>query len=125
MSTDHIPEVRQMVPAVGARPEPGVRPAEPERAAFERWVTDDGKWPQAALRTVGGGYSLMIAHTQWTAWRAGSLAERERWIALCEQALDALEYHREQTRPIDRTTAAIAALRAGLGQCVHGGPNRD
>jgi len=87
MSTDHIPEVRQMVPAVGAQPEPGVRPAEPEREAFERWVTDDGKWPQAALRTVGGGYSRMIAHTQWTAWRAASLAERERCAKLCEQEI--------------------------------------
>ena len=32
--------------------------------------------------------------------------------ALLRQALAALEHHREQTRPIDRTHAAIAALRA-------------
>lgn len=30
---------------------------------------------------------------------------------LLRQALDALEYHREQTRPIEQTGAAIAALR--------------
>ena len=32
--------------------------------------------------------------------------------ALLRQALAALEHQREQTRPIDRTHAAIAALRA-------------
>lgn len=38
--------------------------------------------------------------------------------ALLRQALDALEYHREQTRPIERTDAAIAALRERLGPNV-------
>lgn len=33
---------------------------------------------------------------------------------LLRQALAALEYHREQTRPIERTTVAIAALREHL-----------
>lgn len=35
-----------------------------------------------------------------------------------QQALDALEYHREQTRPIQRTANAIAALRQALAQPV-------
>ena len=35
--------------------------------------------------------------------------------ALLKRALEALEYHREQTRPIEWTDAAIAALRARLG----------
>jgi Lar family restriction alleviation protein len=34
---------------------------------------------------------------------------------LMRQALDALEYHMEQTRPITRTSEAIDALRARLG----------
>jgi len=34
--------------------------------------------------------------------------------ALLRQALDALEYHMQQTRPIDKTSDAIAALRARL-----------
>ena len=33
---------------------------------------------------------------------------------LLRMALDALEHHREQTRPIERTDAAIAALRERL-----------
>lgn len=33
---------------------------------------------------------------------------------LMQQALDALLYHTEQTRPITRTAAAIAALRERL-----------
>ena len=41
-------------------------------------------------------------------------AERERCAAPLQQALEALVYHREQTRPIDRTDAAIAALREWL-----------
>lgn len=38
-----------------------------------------------------------------------------------QQALEALEYHTEQTRPIQRTTDAIAALRAALGQAAASG----
>jgi hypothetical protein len=68
-------------PAVAGPVEPTVRPAaDPVRSAFEAWVTDGGKWPQAALRTVGGAYSLMVARTQWTAWKAGSEAERARLL---------------------------------------------
>lgn len=33
-----------------------------------------------------------------------------------QQALDALEYHTEQTRPIQRTADAIATLRAALAE---------
>lgn len=40
--------------------------------------------------------------------------EEEADEALLQTALEALEYHRDQTRPIDRTTAAIAALRDRL-----------
>lgn len=36
--------------------------------------------------------------------------------ALLRQALEALKYHVEQTRPITRTTDAIDALRAALGE---------
>ena len=36
--------------------------------------------------------------------------------ALIRQLVEALEYHRDQTRPIDRTDQAIAAARARLEQ---------
>jgi hypothetical protein len=35
-------------------------------------------------------------------------------VALLHQALEALEHHREQTRPIERTELAIEALRQAL-----------
>ena len=38
--------------------------------------------------------------------------------ALLRQALEALEHHREQTRPIQQTDAAIATLRERLGPNV-------
>jgi hypothetical protein len=34
--------------------------------------------------------------------------------ALCAELLDALQYHREQTRPINRTTEILARARAAL-----------
>lgn len=44
---------------------------------------------------------------------AALVAERD--TSLLRQALEALEHHVEQTRPIHRTSATIAALRARLG----------
>jgi hypothetical protein len=36
--------------------------------------------------------------------------------ALCDELVDVLQYHREQTRPIDRTTEILARARAALAQ---------
>ena len=36
-------------------------------------------------------------------------------VALLQMSLDALEYHLDQTRPIERSSKAITALRARLG----------
>ena len=48
--------------------------------------------------------------------RAGALLlKAERHEELLRRALDALEHHREQTRPIERTDGAIADIRRGLG----------
>jgi hypothetical protein len=75
MTNDHTPTAAVAVPL-----DAPVRPdADAIRAAFEAWVTDGGKWPQAATRSAEGGYSLMVAHTQWGAWQAGAAAERIRW----------------------------------------------
>lgn len=64
-----------------------VRP-DPERAAFERWCGEDGRWPQAIERN-GNGYKLMSTHSAWMAWRAcwpqAQAAERERCAKLCEE----------------------------------------
>ena len=63
---------------------------EPERAAFEAWFSEDGRYPQAVERS-GNGYKLMSAHSAWTAWRicwsVAQSAERERCANLCEQEI--------------------------------------
>jgi hypothetical protein len=60
----------------------------PERAAFEAWQSDNGRWPKAVERD-GEGYRLAASHAAWTAWRAGWVrAEkmaRERCARICEQ----------------------------------------
>lgn len=47
--------------------------------------------------------------------------DRNRDEALMLEALQALEYHQEQTRPIERTSLAIGALRGRLAFAVRNG----
>jgi hypothetical protein len=42
---------------------------DPKREAFEKWASDDGKWP-AAIEWNGNGYELMQTHAAWIAWQA-------------------------------------------------------
>lgn len=59
---------------------------------------------------------LGLVHETETKTKTGQTAKLYHWSAndrdeaLLRQALEALEYHREQTRPIERTAQAIAAL---------------
>lgn len=41
-----------------------------ERAAFEDWMSEGGKFPRAIERAAGGGYKLMSAASYWEAWKA-------------------------------------------------------
>jgi len=42
-----------------------------EREAFEKWVTDDGKYPDYATRLDGTDtYKLITTHLYWKAWKA-------------------------------------------------------
>jgi hypothetical protein len=79
-------------PAVGVPVEPSVRPT-PERAAFEAWFSEDGKWP-AAVRRSGEGYSLAAAQSAWVAWCACGAAAQRDWARL--QA--ALEWYADEAR---------------------------
>lgn len=60
----------------------------PLRAAFEAWMSDDGKYPKAVERDSSGAYRLMQTATNWTAWQAADAAavarERERCALMCE-----------------------------------------
>lgn len=41
-----------------------------ERAAFDAWCSDGGKWPRAVERFPDGAYKLAQAATAWTVWQA-------------------------------------------------------
>lgn len=42
------------------------------REAFEKWMSQDGKWPKAVERH-NGTYVLMQTEFAWEAWRAAWL----------------------------------------------------
>ncbi len=68
---------------------------------FETWWQSKDGW-----RELDGARAIAMR-----AYQAG----RESDTALLRQALEALEYHMAQTRPIYETTTAITALRERLG----------
>ncbi len=53
----------------------------PERAAFEAWFGEDGKWP-SAVRRSGEGYTLAAAQSAWVAWRAAWATSTNRCAAV-------------------------------------------
>ena len=44
-----------------------------ERAAFEEWATNEGKWPKAVDRDHNGCYLLLQTSYAWTVWQARSI----------------------------------------------------
>jgi hypothetical protein len=73
---------------------------------------------QEALRLAKGlrdGTLLLSERDEAAEWLERLHAEREADRALMREALEAFEYHVEQTRPIDRSSAAISKLRARAG----------
>jgi hypothetical protein len=42
------------------------------REAFEKWMSQDGKWPKAVERS-NGSYVLLATAAAWEAWRAAWL----------------------------------------------------
>lgn len=61
----------------------GLGAADQERAAFEAWISDGGRFPQAAARDQRGEYRLLQAYSAWKAWQAASAAQRARTADLC------------------------------------------
>lgn len=63
--------------------------AAPQRAAFEAWQSDFGRWPQAVER-YGEGYRLEKTHAAWIvwqgAWSASAAVERNRWMEAVTRA---------------------------------------
>ena len=67
------------------------------------------------MRGTWGRASIAPRHAEAFA-RAIEAEVRKQDDALILQLVEALEYHRAQTRPIDRTDEAITAGRARLGR---------
>lgn len=43
---------------------------EQERATFERFMSDNGRFPEAVERNSDGSYVLMQAASSWHVWQA-------------------------------------------------------
>ncbi|HAO02982.1 MAG TPA: hypothetical protein DCQ42_15015 [Halomonas sp.] len=86
------PEEEEAFRAIEARQREAeiVRPSQRER--FERWFSDQGKWPQSVERS-GEGYRLMQAQSAWETWK---IACPEGWQAVpvepTDEMLDSAPY---------------------------------
>lgn len=95
----------------------------PERAAFETWFSEDGKWP-ASVRRSGDGYMLAAAQSAWTAWQAAtSKAIKAREVShvafeLCEFIEDIADKPTD-SQEVERFKAgqryAAKSIRKSLG----------
>lgn len=47
-----------------------------ERAAFEAWASENGKWPEAVLR-IGASYNLLYIEERWASWQARAATEKQ------------------------------------------------
>ena len=45
-------------------------PVPDERAAFEKWYSNDGAWPQSIERNADGEYTYIPTAVNWNAWKA-------------------------------------------------------
>lgn len=95
-----------------------------ERAAFEAWESDNGKWPKAIERDAVGRYKLMQASSAWIVWQArAALAAQPARVAM----LTALQYNQipelcaikpslyeSVVRAIEREFCRINGLTAGI-----------
>jgi hypothetical protein len=77
-----------------------------ERAAFEAWYSEDGKWPME--RDAKGNYKLAHAATSWTVWQARA--------ALQAPAPSVANVHLSVNRELSPKTAA--ALGEAIGAAV-------
>lgn len=82
-----------------------------EREEFEAWCIQRWRGDRDALTLKPDGrYFEGNVNFAYDAWLAARRADE----ALMRDAVEALKYHAEQTRPILRTETTIAGLRARL-----------
>jgi len=49
-----------------------------DRAAFEAFMSDGGRFPKSVERALSGAYVLMTAQIRWETWQAALAAERAK-----------------------------------------------
>lgn len=62
-------------PEARAQSEQAAEPVRDERAAFEAYYSENGKWP-AAIQRRGDSYILGSAQSAWTVWQARAAIAR-------------------------------------------------
>jgi protein-tyrosine phosphatase len=109
----------QVSPVNGLRDAIAIMEADQPAHAIERllrnsanaWVGVDSRW----LSDGNFQYDLIEQPLAMVHVPEADCGGKSIDAVLMRQALDALEYHMEQTRPITRTSEAIDALRVRLG----------
>ena len=48
-----------------------------ERPIFERWMSDNGQWPEAVEKDYKGNYKLLSVSSAWTVWQARAAMSAE------------------------------------------------
>jgi Xaa-Pro aminopeptidase len=84
------------------------------RAAFEKWMSDDGISPRAVERSSDGYYKLMHTSNSWTAWSAAiayASAEQKALLEVVRQEYRAAEMSAAIMRDPQRTGGWIGAER--------------
>ena len=61
-----------------------------DKEAFEKWFSDDGKWPSSIERDKNGNYKYAVATNQWNIWQAAR-AEPAKEIAALKSQIDFLD----------------------------------
>ena len=80
------------------------------RAAFERWYSDGGKWPQSVERNSSGeGYKYAGAASAWTAWKAAAAADLSLRVELLAVLARLCELNAAE-RPMAKVWGAAQAL---------------
>ncbi len=83
----------------------------PERAAFEAWMSDYGKWP-AAIERSGESYMSMSAASKWITWQARAALSEAAAPEPARAALEAAAEPVVHTKPVRTYTEADDWLKA-------------
>ena len=76
MDQDSIEDLIDFVCDEWSAPAPVALTDEEERAAFEKWKSNDGQWPELLERYPNGDYNRCATVNAWEVWQARALLAR-------------------------------------------------